>query len=177
MALSRQKKEDTIAEVSELLSGSKLTVMARYEGTSVKSLQELRKEAKSNGTTFRVVKNRLFKKALESSDEFKEAGFKELTGQVLYGFNNQDEIAPAKSLAAFAKNNPQIEFVGAITSGGEVLSADDVKQLAALPNKEQMRGQLAGLVASPLTGLASVMAANIRGVMSVLTARASGLSE
>ncbi len=177
MALSRQKKEDTIREVTELLSGSKLTVMARYEGTSVKSLQKLRKDAESNGTTFRVVKNRLFKKALSSRGNLDSAKINDLKGQVLYGFNDQDEIAPAKSLAFFAKENPQIEFVGAITSDGEVLSADDVKHLAALPTKEQMRGQLVGLIASPLSGFASVMAGNVRGVMNVLTARASGLSE
>lgn len=172
MALSRQKKEDTVAEVAELLSNSKLTVFAKYQGTSVKSLQQLRRDSKENGTTFRVIKNRLFLKALESVENFDEAAINDLQGQILYGFNSSDEVAPAQALAIFAKTNPQIEFVGAISADGILMSADDVKHLASLPTKDQLRGQLVGLIASPLSGFTAVMAGNVRGVLNVLSARA-----
>ena len=64
MALSREKKETTVKEVHDLLAGSKITVFAHYQGTPVQSMQELRSQAKENGTTIRVIKNRLFKKAV-----------------------------------------------------------------------------------------------------------------
>lgn len=172
MALTKEKKQQVVDEVTEVLKTSKLTVIARYSGTSVKSLQQLRREAKESGTQVRVIKNRLFKKILENNQGFSQVDTKILTGQLLYAFNDNDEVAPAQSLAAFAKQEPQIEFVGALTSDGQLLTADDVKALASLPGKDQLRGQLVGTIAAPLSGFANVLAANIRGVMNVLNARA-----
>lgn len=172
MALTKEKKQQVVDEVTEVLKTSKLTVIARYSGTSVKSLQQLRREAKESGTQVRVIKNRLFKKILENNQGFSRVDTKILTGQLLYAFNDNDEVAPAQSLAAFAKQEPQIEFVGALTSDGQLLTADDVKALASLPGKDQLRGQLVGTIAAPLSGFANVLAANIRGVMNVLNARA-----
>jgi large subunit ribosomal protein L10 len=176
MALTRQKKEDTVADVQALLAGSKLTVFARYQGTAVKDMQQLRSQAKDSGTTVKVIKNRLFKKALESVGNLNQADISDLKGQLLYAFNDSDEVAPAQNLAGFAKSNPQVEFVGAITADGQLLSAQDVQMLADLPSKEQLRGQLVGLIASPLSGFSAVLSGNIRGVMNVLSARADQLN-
>jgi ribosomal protein L10 len=91
MALSKDKKAEVVSEVSELLSKSKLTVMAKYSGTSVKSLQELRRQAKENGTTISVVKNRLVKKSLEKDERFKDLDVGLLVGTIaapLSGFVN-----------------------------------------------------------------------------------------
>lgn len=175
MALTKEKKEQVVDEVKSMLEESKLTVIARYQGTSVKSLQQLRRDAKVGGTNVRVVKNRLFKKVVESSDNFKEIDSTLLKGQLLYAFNSTDEVAPAQSLAAFAKNEPQIEFVAGITSDGQLLSASDVKSLANLPSKDQLRAQLVGTIAAPLSGFANVLSGNIRGVLNVLSARAENI--
>jgi large subunit ribosomal protein L10 len=171
MALSREKKSEILADTANLLNTSKLTVMAKYEGTSVKSLQQLRREARENGTEVRVIKNRLFRLALDNDERFKEADKQALIGQLLYAFNADDEVAPAKSLADFAKRETQIEFVGALTSDGQLVSPDDVKALAALPSKDQLRGILAGTLAAPLSGFVNVLAGNVRGVLNVLNAR------
>ena len=58
MPLTKQKKEAVVAEVANLLSESKMTVIASYKGTAVKDMQSLRREAKQNGTTLKVIKNR-----------------------------------------------------------------------------------------------------------------------
>src|SRR5690606_25928298 len=107
-----------VNEVTELLSASKLTVVAQYKGTTVKAIQELRKEAKASGTRVSVIKNRLVIKAIQSNDTLKSADTSALTGQLLYAFNAEDEVSPAQVLNTFAKTNPNIEFVGAITPEG-----------------------------------------------------------
>src|SRR5262249_47755494 len=150
MALSKEKKAEVLDEIVNLLADSKLTVMAQYTGTSVKSMQQLRANARGNGTIVKIFKNRLVKKALSSSDTFKNTDQDALNGQLLYAFNSQDEIAPAQALAAFAKNEPQLTFVGAINSDGQFLSAEDVKSLAALPTKDQLRAQLVGTISAPV---------------------------
>ncbi len=175
MALTKDKKAVIVDEVASLLASSKLTVFAEYRGTSVKSMQALRKSAKDNGTQIIVVKNRLFKKALESNDSLKDLDLSLLKGQLMYAFNSTDEVAPAQTLANFAKNEPQVVFVGGISVDGTMLTADDIKALASLPSKDQLRAQLVGTIAAPISGFVNVMAGNVRGLLNVLTARADGM--
>ena len=171
MALTRQKKEEVVADIALLLSDSKLTVIAKYQGTSVGSMQSLRRQARDDGTQIRVVKNRLFKLAATGNERFKDVDTNLFTGQLLYAFNADDEVAPAQTLAKFAKSEPQIEFVGALSADGSFIEAVDVKALASLPSKDQLRGMLVGTIAAPLSGFANVLAGNVRGVLNVLNAR------
>jgi large subunit ribosomal protein L10 len=175
MALSKDRKTEVVAEVSDLLQRSKLTVFAKYSGTAVKDMQQLRRYARSNGTTVTIVKNRLFKIALGGDERFKDIDSSGINGQLMYAFNAEDELAPAQALADFAKQQPQIEFVGGLNADGELLSAEDIKVLASLPSKQQLRAQLVGTVAAPLSGFVNIMSGNIRGVLNVLGARAEQL--
>lgn len=176
MALTKDKKQEVISEVAELLGSSKLTVVAKYEGTGVKELQQLRRDARANGTKVKVVKNRLVKQAIQDTDSLKGVDTDALEGMLLYAFNSEDEVAPAQSLNSFAKKNPTLQFVGAITAEGQFLPVDDVKVLANLPTKDQLRGQLVGTIAAPLSGFANVLAGNVRGVLNVLNARSEAIS-
>src|SRR5580765_5352305 len=142
MALTKNDKNDVVAEVSDLLHSSKMTVVAKYQGTTVKALQTLRRDARGNGTKVKVVKNRLVIKALQANDTLKAADTSELQGMLLYAFNDQDEVAPAQILNAFAKTNSRLGFVGAISAEGKFLSADDVKSLANLPSKNELVAQV-----------------------------------
>lgn len=175
MALTKNKKDEVITEVSQLLATSKLTVAAKYQGTTVKAMQQLRRSAKENGTVVKVIKNRLVIKALQQSDVYKNVSIDNLNNMLVYAFNSEDEVAPAQALAIFAKTNPTIEFVGGFTADGNFISAEDIKALAALPNKEQLRGMLVGTLAAPLSSFANVLAANVRGVLNVLNARAQAI--
>lgn len=177
MALTKDKKNQVVKEVSELLSSSKMTVVAAYQGTPVKAMQTLRHNGRSNGTVLKVVKNRLVIQAMKQTDALKDTETSALTGMLLYAFNADDEAAPAQTLAAFAKTQPTIEFVGAFASDGTFVSAEDVKAIASLPSKDQLRGMLVGTLAAPLSGFVNVMAGNVRGVLNVLNARSEQLGE
>jgi large subunit ribosomal protein L10 len=176
MALSRTKKTEIIDSVTDLISSSKLTVVAKYQGTTVKALQELRRDAKHNGTKVSVIKNRLVIKALEKSGKT-DIDTELLNGMLLYAFNSEDEVAPAQVLNNFAKTNPTLTFVGAITADNKFVGPDDVKALANLPSKDQLRGMLVGTISAPLSGFVNVLAGNVRGVLNVLNARAEALGE
>jgi large subunit ribosomal protein L10 len=175
MALTKDKKHQVVADVANLLSSSKMTVIAKYQGTGVKALQEFRREARDNGTIARVIKNRLVIKALQSQAAFQDADTSALEGMLLYAFNKDDEVAPAQSIAKFAKSNPSLVFVGAYTPEGQFISAEDVQALARLPNKQQLRGILVGTLQAPLSGFVNVLTGNVRGVLNVLSARAETL--
>lgn len=176
MALTKDQKKDVVEEVSNLLENSKLTVIAQYKDTSVKQMQELRKSARESETLVKVIKNRLVIKAIKANDRFSTVNTDSINGQLLYAFNAVDEVAPAQSLATFAKKNPSIKFVAGLTSDGQLISAEDVAALAALPSKDQLRAQLVGTIAAPLSGFMNVLSGNVRGVLNVLQARADSIN-
>ena len=85
---------------------------------------------------------------------------------------SDDEVAPTQLIAKFAKDFPQLQCVAAITSEGEILQADQLEAMSKLPSKEQLQGQLVGVLAAPLRGLASTLNGNISGLINVLNAKA-----
>ncbi len=165
MALSKDKKTEVIDEVAELLKDSRMTVMAKYQGTSVKSMQQLRRASRDNGTKVLVVKNRLFKKALENDARFKDVALDSLTGQLMYAFNPNDEVAAAQVLKNFAKEEPQVEFVGAFSKEGHLLNADEVKTLADLPSKEQLIAETVAMLLSPVNDVTSGLSGNLHALL------------
>lgn len=165
MALTKAKKTEVVEEVGELLQSSKMTVAAAYPGTTVKAIQTLRREARENGTVVKVVKNRLVIKAIQATDGLKDVDTSALNGQLLYAFNADDEVAPAQALAAFAKKNPTIQFVGAISGEGAFLNADEVKNLATLPSKNELIGQVVGMLQSPLDGTLNALSGNLHALL------------
>lgn len=173
MALTKQEKNEVVAKVADMLSSSKMTVVAQYQGTTVKAIQNLRKQAKDNGTKVQVVKNRLVIKALQASDVLKSVDTSALTGQLLYAFNSEDEIAPAQILKSFAKTNPSIEFVGAITAEGKFIDANEVKALADLPSKNELIAQVVATLASPLNDVMNGLSGNLHALLDGIEAKAA----
>jgi large subunit ribosomal protein L10 len=173
MALTKAQKDEVIAEVTDLLNQSKMTVVAKYQGIDVKSLQSLRRDAKANGTKVKVVKNRLVRQALLKSDKLQKVESSNLEGMLMYAFNPEDEVAAAQVLNSFAKQNPSLEFIGAINEEGEFLDAASVKSLADLPGKEQMIAGLINTLNLPMRGVISSFSGNLHGLLSGLEAKAS----
>jgi large subunit ribosomal protein L10 len=173
MALTREKKEAVVSEVSNLLADSKMTVVAAYQGTPVKALQNLRKQGRDNGTTLRVVKNRLVIQAIKATDNVKDTDTSALNGMLLYAFNSNDEVAPAQVLANFAKTQPTLQFVGAISAEGKFLSADEVKALATLPSKNDLIAQVMATLSSPLNDVMGGLSGNLHGLLDGIEAKAT----
>jgi large subunit ribosomal protein L10 len=173
MALTKQEKDDVVKEVAEMLASSKMTVVAKYEGTTVKAIQQLRRDSRATGTKVQVVKNRLVIKALQANNTLKDVDTSELKGMLLYAFNGEDEVAPAKALADFAKANPTIEFVGAITPEGKFASADEVKALAALPGKNELIAQVVATLLSPVNDITNGLSGNLHALLDGVEAKAA----
>lgn len=173
MALTKNKKDEVVGEVSDLLKTSRLTVIAQYQGTTVKAIQALRHQARENGTAVKVIKNRLVIKAVQANDALKDVDTSALNGMLLYAFNGEDEVAPAQVLATFAKANPTIQFVGAITADGKFMSAADVTTLAALPGKNELIAQVVATLMSPVNDVMSGLSGNLHALLDGVEAKAT----
>lgn len=173
MALTKNKKNEIVKELSDLLGSAKMTVVTKYEGTTVKAMQELRAKAEENGTSIKVVKNRLVKKAFLATDSHKDSDTAGLEGMLMYAFNANDEVAPAQIIKAMAKDEPQLEFVGAYDNTGKFLSADEVKALADLPSREVMIATVVNTLKSPVSNVVSGLSGNLHGLLEAISSKAA----
>ncbi len=173
MAISRDKKNTLVAEMKEVLQDAKMTVFAQYQGLSVADVQELRKAAREAGVTIKVVKNRLVRVAMSDIDTYKDTDTAALTGQLLYAISADDEVAPAQVLDKFAKTNPALQFVGAFSGEGTVLSADEVKALAGLPSKNQLIGEVVAQLLSPVNDVTNALSGNLHALLDGVEAKAT----
>lgn len=153
MALSRDKKNQLVAELSDALKSAKMTAFAEYQGLTVKDLQELRKEAREAGVQIKVVKNRLVRVAMSGIDTLKDADTSALKGQLVYAISTEDEIAAAQVLGKFAKNHPELKLVGAFADGA-AMDTETVLTLSELPGKDQLIGQIVDTLLSPVNAIA-----------------------
>lgn len=173
MALTKTKKHAVVSEVNDWLSSARLTVVAQYQGTTVKAIQQLRRDAQANGTRVKVIKNRLVIKALQANDNLKAVDTSALTGMLLYAFNSEDEVAPAQALAKFAKTNPSIQFVGAITQDGKFMSSAQVQTLSSLPGKNQLIGEVIATLLSPVNDVTNALSGNLHALLDGLASKAT----
>lgn len=172
MAISKDKKQTLVADLTTLLESAKTTVYARYQGLTVAELQELRKAAREAGVKIKVVKNRLVRVAMGEIAVYKDTDTTGLTGQLLYAISDSDEVAPAKVLAEFAKTHDALNIAGGFSDLGANLSEDDIKALAALPSKNELIAGVVAQLLSPVTDSISGLTGGLSGIISGLEAHA-----
>lgn len=173
MAISRDKKNALVLEISDAMSAAKMTVFAQYDGLTVADIQELRRAATAAGVTIKVVKNRLVRVTMASLDTYKKTDTSSLTGQLLYAISTNDEVAPAQVLDTFAKTHPALRFAGGFSGIGTLLSAEDVKALAGLPSKDQLIGQVIAQLLSPVHDITNALSGNLHALLDGIEAKAT----
>ncbi|MGH7142405.1 MAG: 50S ribosomal protein L10 [Candidatus Saccharimonadales bacterium] len=172
MALTKSQKNEVVSEMSGLLSTSKMTVIANYKGTTVKGMQQLRRQARQNGTIVKVAKNRLVRLAINQTESLKNVDTSTLEGMLLYAFNSDDEVAPAQVVDVFNKQNQTLEFIGAISADGKFLTGEEVKALAILPSKSQLLAQVLAILATPINDAMNSLSGDIHGLLDGLSVKA-----
>jgi len=155
MAISKDKKNALVADLTELLSNSKMVVYAKYEGLTVAELQELRKMAREANIKIKVVKNRLVKVAMKEIAAYKNTDASGLTGQLLYALGTDEDFDAAKVLTKFAKTHAKMELVGGFNDEGAALSKEEVTTLGSLPTKNELIAQVVDTLLSGINGIVS----------------------
>ena len=155
MALNLQEKQAVVAEVSAQVAKAQTIVLAEYRGIEVGDITRLRANARKAGVYFHVVKNTLARRAVQGTPF--EPLAEQMAGPLVYGIS-EDAVAAAKVVFDFAKTNEQL-VIKAGAYNGKMLDAAGVTALATVPSKEVLLAQLCGLLQSPVSGLARVLAA------------------
>lgn len=170
MAISRARKEELVAQYSDLLEKSNGFVIIQYGGLSVSQVNGLRKAVMDADGKYAVTKNTLFTKALQSNgwqvpDDL-------LKGPVAVAFGLENFPGVAKAVLNYTDDK---EFAGKFdvkggVMGEDILNAQSVEAISKLPTLDELRAQLAGLVVAPAQGLVNVVYAATGQVVNVLQA-------
>jgi large subunit ribosomal protein L10 len=161
-------KVDSVHSLKERLGGVQSAVLTEYRGLTVRQISDLRKQLKGASAQYQVVKNRLARLAVKGSPLEGLGGH--LKGPTAVAYTRQDPVAVAKALQTFVRANPALTIKVGIVEG-RVLQPEEIRSLAELPSKEQLRGQLVGALEGPASQLVALMSAPHRELVHVLEER------
>jgi large subunit ribosomal protein L10 len=159
--MNREEKSAAIEEIAAQIEGSEAIFAVDYRGISVSQAAELRSKLREADASFRVVKNRLTKIAADKAKEDRLPDL--LQGPTALTFVRGDTAGAAKAISTFNKEHGVVAFKGGFM-GELLLDEDKFRSIARLPSREVLDGQLAGVVASPLTGLVRGLGSMIQGL-------------
>ncbi|WP_201290028.1 50S ribosomal protein L10 [Erysipelothrix urinaevulpis] len=145
-----EAKQDLVAEIQKEVLGSESAVIVEYHGLNVGQITELRAKLHGAGVNFKVYKNTLFRRAVEGTDF--EALTEDLVGPNAVAFGG-DAVAPSRVLAEFAKKNKKLQIKTGFVDG-EIVSIDEIKELATLPDHDGMVSMFLSVLQAPVRNLA-----------------------
>ena len=155
-----EQKKAQVVEVAEALKSAQTGILVDYRGLTVEEDTKLRNNLRQAGVKYFVVKNTLLRLAakevgLEGLDEV-------LHGPTALAVSEEDAVAPAKVMAEFAKENEKLEIKSGFLDGS-VMTLDEVKQLAATPNRETLMAKMLGSLNAPISNLARLLSTIVDG--------------
>ncbi|TMK56689.1 MAG: 50S ribosomal protein L10 [Actinobacteria bacterium] len=159
--MNREEKSAAIQEIAAEIEASEAIFAVDYRGISVPQAAELRSKLREADASFRIVKNRLSKIAADQAGE--ERLTELLQGPTALTFVRGDTAQAAKAITTFNKEHEVLTYKGGFMEA-TVLDEAAFKSIAKLPGREVLNGQLAGVVASPLTGLVRGLGSMIQGL-------------
>jgi large subunit ribosomal protein L10 len=164
--LNRDQKAAAIEEIAVQIRESDAVFAVDYRGISVPQAAELRTKLRDADATFRVTKNTLTERAADQAGA--EALKELLAGPTALTFVRGDVAAAAKAIADYQRTGDLLPFKGGLLDGTPV-NAEQLAAISRLPSRDVLYGQLVGLVASPITGVARGLNALIAGVAIALS--------
>jgi len=168
MPITKERKKEIIKDLSDRFSRSKAIMFLGFQGLTVKESSELRKKFRGENVDFKVAKKTLIKRGLKDA-KIGNVDNLNLEGPVGVAVGYDDEISPAKLAYEYFKVNNKLQILGGFASL-KYMSSDEVKALALLPNKEQLRAQLVGIISSPISGFVNVLEGNVKKLINTLKA-------
>jgi large subunit ribosomal protein L10 len=166
--MRRQEKETVVAELAEKISRAKSLFLADFTGLTVEQANELRREFQKSKVDYRVVKNTLAKKALESTAGFDKV-LENLRGPTAIAFAYDDPVSPAKIIRKFIEKHEK-PTVKACVVENLVYDGSKLAELSRLPSRQELLASILGTLQSPIVGLVNAVQAVARDLIGIVSA-------
>lgn len=174
MGSPRKLKESKVKRFQGELSAAKAMVLADYKGLTVGEMEDLRSKLREAGGHIRVIKNTLAKIAL--NDLGIESLDGDLGGQVAFVFSDTDAVVGTKVAHEYARKNDKFKLLGGYFDGRRI-GIDEVRALALLPSREELRSRTLGVLVAPLMDIVGTLTAPMTEFISTLEARGAKLEK
>jgi len=172
--LPTHAKVAAVEELKTRFNGVKTVVLTEYRGLTVRQLADLRKQLRAVSAEYKVVKNRLARLAIASSElEGLSGHLKGPTGLII---SKQDPVAVAKALHTFARANQALAIKAGFVEG-QMLPPAELKAFADLPSKDALRSQLVGVIQGAMAQLVGLLTAPQRELVYILQQRGKNAAE
>jgi large subunit ribosomal protein L10 len=170
MAKTRSQKTELLDKYKEILKSKTGYFLVNSDKTNTGTVSNLKMQLKDINSNYAVVKNSIFKVALQETEQPLQT--QELDGPTAIIYFDEDPTAPAKLIKAMQKESELLNAKGGVYEG-KFLSEEKVMQLADIPSREVLLSQLVGTMNAPLSGFMNAVTGNVRGLTMVL----KGISE
>lgn len=165
MPITREKKVARLAEITDLLSRQEVVVFVNYSGLAAKKADEVRRAIEASGAKYLVTKNTLLRLALKNAGVEGESAAFDQPMAAVFGF--ADMVGTAKAIVKATTDFEALEIVGGIVEE-QLVNEATIRALATLPSRQELLARLVSAVASPVSGLVTVLSGNLRGLVSVI---------
>jgi large subunit ribosomal protein L10 len=163
-----EEKVSAVEDLKGRLQGVKTVLLTEYRGLTVRQLSDLRKQLKGVSAEYKVVKNRLARIAVTSSEL--AVLTPHLKGPIGIIIAREDPVSVAKVVQTFMRTVPALAVMAGFVDG-QVLAPEGLKALADLPSRDALRAQIIGAIQGPLAQLVSLLQAPQREIAYVLDQR------
>jgi large subunit ribosomal protein L10 len=174
LPVSKQKRQETIEQLKEMLGRSQVVILSDYRGLTTVQMNQLRNKLRPLGSRMLVAKNTLVLKSLE------ELGLPQpqdlLQGPTALSMVFGEMSQSVRAILDFSKETELFKVKGGLL-GAHLMSSQEVQILPQLPAPEVLRAQALGSVVSPIAGFVGVLESAIRGVLYALAAHAEQLGQ
>ena len=165
MPKTKQQKAEQISALREKLARATSLVFTNFSGLTVKEVTELRRLCREANTEYLVAKKTLMRRAFAEAQL--DVDPESFAGAVATVFGFADEAAPSRVTVQFAKDHPALKPFGGLLER-KFVAAEKIKELSALPSKQELVAKVVGSIGAPLSGFVNVLAGNLRGLVHVL---------
>ena len=170
MAMTKQQKQDAVAEIVEMLQDSNTVYLTNASGLTVEKVNKLRGDFRQAGVRYKVFKNTLLKRALEQQEEDFSSLYEHLSGPTAVAFTN-DPATPAKVIKKFLDDNKsELPAFKAAFVDGAYFGEGSLESLTSLKSKDELLGDILGLLLAPITNIASALGAQSSGLAGAIEA-------
>lgn len=146
-----KQKEEVVKSLAEKMKNSKIILLIDYRGINVSDVTKLRANLRDTKAEYKVIKNNIIKRALDSNGE---SGLDDLLeGPTALVMSEGDYLEPLKAIYAYAKENEFYKIKGGIIDG-KVMTTEELITLAKLPSRQELLGMLAGALLGNISKVA-----------------------
>jgi large subunit ribosomal protein L10 len=164
--MNKTEKADIVSEVKEMIQNSTAIYLTDYSGINVEDINKIRGEFRKQNVKYKVIKNTLFKRALEEAGKYDKLA-NHLVGMTGYAFSSDNPVAPAKIIKKYFDDTKKLSLKACYIED-QYYEGKNLDLLANLPSKNEIIAGIMGCIDSPVSGIIGTLNAVMRDITSVI---------